>query len=109
MSRSASSRISSDRVARTPVKEPGGTGHTGWITDEALLQMPQGQGRTEEEIALAEAAAALEALRAARTVTRYTMRLSHGCTGKGCRKRAHKPDMAVRDELLDMLQLKPGG
>ena len=105
MSRTAAC-VSADRVAKTPVTRPGRP-VTGYISDEAVLAMPERQGRTEEEKRKAEAEAAAEDLWARRAVAKHAMLLAHGCTGKGCRRRRHRADRAVRDELLDMLQLRP--
>ena len=95
MSRSVSSRVSTDRITRADIRPGAGRPVTGYLGDEAhLAPIRLGDDMPQD---------------AARAIARHTMLGAHGCTGKGCRKRAHKPDRAVRDELLEMLQLKPGG
>ena len=88
----AGARASSERVARTPVGKPGRP-VTGYLGDEAHLTPI----RLDEDMPQD----------AARGIARWSMLDAHGCTGRGCRRRAHGADRAVRDELLDMLQLRP--
>ena len=108
MSSSAGARVSSDRIARADTGPRPGRPVTGWLDDESLTAQPRRIGRTEEEKLRAAAEDALEELRAARGVAKYTMLLAHGCAGPGCRKRRHGADAAFRDEVLSMLRLKPG-
>ena len=70
--------------------------------------MPKRPTRTEEEKRARAAEDAAEDLDMARCVARYVMLRSHGCTGLGRRKRRHGADAEFRDEVLEMLRLKPG-
>ena len=86
-------RVSSDRIARTPVGPPGGA-VTGLIGDEAILaQLKLGDD---------------DPLWAARLAARYVMLRGHGCTGEGCRKRGHGADLAALRGVLECLGLRPG-
>ena len=105
------SRISSDRVAKTPTSTSGGKAVTGWLTDEARLAMPKPKTRTEEEKRKAATEAALEALGAAQEVAMLTGR-RHSCThlkpsDPPCREQAHSADVAAGKAVAEALGLRP--
>jgi len=74
--------------------------------DDSVLHIPQMPARTPAQKAEAERQEAAIALGASRWVADYGMVRRHGCTGLRCRKRAHKGDLGVMRELLEMLGLR---
>ena len=74
--------------------------------DDTALHIPQMPTRTPAQKAEAERQEAAIALGASRWVADYGMVRRHGCTGSRCRKRAHKGDLEVMRELLEMLGLR---
>ena len=74
--------------------------------DDTALHIPQMPTRTPAQKAAAERQEAAIALGASRWVADYGMVRRHGCTGLRCRKRAHKGDLEVMRELLEMLGLR---
>ena len=108
MSRSLGARVSRDRIDRVPVRPLPDRPVTGHFGDEAITAMPKRPTRTEEEKAARAAEDAAEDLDMARCVARYVMVRGHGCTGVGCRERAHGEDAGFMGEVLAMLRLKPG-
>ena len=93
------SRISSDRVAKTPTSTSGGKAVTGWITDEAHLRM----------LKLADDAPADAAMQAA-----WLAGYRHACPRRKrsdppCPDPRHAADMAAGTRVLDVLGLRSGG
>ena len=74
--------------------------------DDTALHIPQMPTRTPAQKAEAERQEAAIALGASRWVADYGMVRRHGCTGSRCRKRAHKGDLEVMRELLELLGLR---
>ena len=77
-----------------------------FLNDDIVLHRPQLPTRTAEQRADAERQEAAIALGASRWVADYGMVRRHGCTGLRCRKRAHRGDLEVMRELLEMLGLR---
>ena len=77
-----------------------------FMSDDSVLHMPRHPTGTAAQKAAAERQEAAIALGASRWVADYGMVRRHGCTGLRCRKRAHRGDLEVMRELLEMLGLR---
>ena len=103
---SASGHVGDIRIAQAVATGRGVrvVGH--FASDETTLSMPRHPTGTAEQKAEAQRQEAADALGASRWVADYGMVRRHGCTGSRCRKRAHKGDLEVIRELLEMLGLR---
>jgi hypothetical protein len=104
--RASASQVGDDHI-RTAVSAGKGVRVVGhFASDETTLHMPRLPAGNAAQKAEAQRQEAAVALGASRWVADYGMVRAHGCTGKRCRKRAHKGDLGVMRELLDMLGLR---